>query len=279
MSESRKHEAVKLYNRSANLIDLMRHERGSKPAGDFIRYYRILWQDAKQFVNDPDFDRSVPPVGASNYFLGLLLASPRRYTVKRVQDSAHMLNSYLRDYLAFNYPDLASQFWPEIQDQEELEQELDRLRAHNRSLDSDLVQAKHRIDQLNEMLASLKTPSSLEIPEEVLDKLNPLEQTRLLEAVRAYRVNAWTPAAAVCGMILEGRLQTLCRRHGVGLRGIGGMIRDLGEKGLLKGYYADLARVGEFFRHRASHPTSEEFDREKTTLILTSLVILIRDLF
>ena len=80
-------------------------------------------------------------------------------------------------------------------------------------------------------------------------------------------------------MILEGRLQQLCHENNIQPGGIGEMIRRLGEVGLLKGYYKDLAKVGEFFRHRASHPTSEEFDREKTTLVLTSLIILIRDSF
>jgi hypothetical protein len=277
MSKSRRQEAIRLYNRSAELINSMRHERGSKSAGDSAHYYHILWQDVKQFVNDPDFDRCVPSLTTGSQLLQLLL--PRRVTVKQVRNKANMLCSYLRDYLVFNYPDTAPQFWPEAQDQEDLEQEIDRLRTRSRSLENALAQAKLRISQLDETLLALKTPSQFEVPEDVLDKLDPLEQARLLEVVQAYRVNAWTPAAAVCGMILESRLQALCRRHGIRSGGIGQMIQGLGEKGLLKGYYQSLAQVGEFFRHRASHPTSEEFDREKTTLVLTALVILIRDLF
>ena len=118
------------------------------------------------------------------------------------------------------------------------------------------------------------TRSQFEVPDQVLDKLTLLERTRLVEAVQAYRVNAWTPAAAVCGMLLEGRLQQLCRQNNIRLGGMSAMIRRLGEAGLLHGYHENLARVGEFFRHRATHPTSEESDREKTTLVLTSLFIL-----
>jgi hypothetical protein len=143
----------------------------------------------------------------------------------------------------------------------------------------ELAEAEQEVSHLKERLAGLETPSKYEIPQEVLDKLDQLERTRLLEAVQAYRVNAWTPAAAVCGMILEGRLQRLCRENNISLGGIKDMIQRLDEAGLLRGYHQNLAQVGEFFRHRASHPTSEEFDREKATLVLASLVILIRDLF
>ena len=57
------------------------------------------------------------------------------------------------------------------------------------------------------------------------------------------------------------------------------MIPRLGKAGLLGKHQQKLAEVGEFFRHRSAHPTTEVFDREKTTLILTALVILVRELF
>jgi hypothetical protein len=196
-----------------------------------------------------------------------------------MKDGLLMLQGYLRDYISYKYPDLATHNFPQLRSRAEIEQQIESLKARNRALEDSLATATGRLDRLKEMLLALRTPSQFEIPEEVLGKLDSLECARLLEAVQAYRVNAWTPAAAVCGMILEGRLQKLCREHGIRPGGIGDMIRRLGEAGLLRGYYQNLAQVGEFFRHRASHPTSEEFDREKTTLVLTSLVILIRDLF
>lgn len=128
-------------------------------------------------------------------------------------------------------------------------------------------------------LAGLQTPANFDIPEDVLAKLSNIEKARLVEAVQAYRVGAWTPAASVCGTILEGRLQSLCRENNLPTGGIGQMIRQLGDAKLLKDYYHNLAKVGEFFRHRSSHPTTEEFDKEKVSLILNSLIILLRDLF
>jgi len=197
-------------------------------------------------------------------------------TVRQVNDRANMLRRYLEDYIALN-PYLADRI--RRRDERKLERQLEDLKARHLRLADELTVTHDKLEHCQERLAGLETPSWYEVPQQVLDKLDPLERTRLLEAVQAYRVNAWTPAAAVCGMILEGRLQKLCRENGIRPGGIGDMIRRLGEAGLLESYYQNLAQVGEFFRHRATHPTSEEFDREKTTLVLTSLIILVRDLF
>jgi hypothetical protein len=186
-----------------------------------------------------------------------------------------MLVNYLRDYIKLN-PSIAS--YIHIEDEQDLQRAISDLRSENSDLQMELDDSRRDCEKLRTSLVGLKTPSQFEVPAQVLEKLEPLEQTRLLEAVQAYRVNAWTPTAAVCGMLLEGRLQKLCRDNGIPSGGMGEMIRRLGEAGLLRSYYQNLARVGEFFRHRASHPTTEEFDREKTTLVLTSLIILIREL-
>lgn len=279
--ERQRYKAVRLYNRCVELIQsLNRRSRFEKVKRTDA--YDALWEDVKEFVDDPvDFECSVPRTGIGISVLGPLLGFPR-YTVKEFTDMLLMLQGYLRDYIAFKYPDLAMHNFPHYQesrDRAEMEQQIKSLRARNSILEDDLSATTSRLNHLHEMLFALRTPSQFKISQEVLDKLDQLERTRLLEAVQAYRVNAWTPAAAVCGMILEGRLQRLCREHGVRPGGIGEMIRRLGDAGLLRGHHEHLARVGEFFRHRAVHPTSEEFDREKTTLALTSLVILVRDLF
>jgi hypothetical protein len=258
-------EAVRLlYNRSILLTNLLERRFSLDKDSDLVNLYNTLREDVKNFVDEPGFARSVPVAQDAS-------------TVEQLRDKAHILQSYLRDYIAPKYPSFRSYLYPQYK--QKLQVKLGRLEARNRALEQKLAETTRQLNRFKEMLAALETPSQFEIPQLVLDKLDPLEQTRILEAVQAYRVNAWTPTAAVCGMILEGRLQKLCKENDIRLGGIADMIRRLGEADLLKGYYQNLAQVGEFFRHRASHPTSEEFDREKTTLVLTSLVILIRDLF
>jgi hypothetical protein len=200
----------------------------------------------------------------------------RASTRRQVSDRAFTLQRYLQDYIDLN-PALGLRIG--TKDEQKLERQLKDSQLFHLELADKLVATDRELKYCQERLAGLETPSQYKVPEKVLNKLDPLERRRLLEAVQAYRVNAWTPAAAVCGMILEGRLQRLCKENGIRSGGIWEMIRRLGEADLLKGYYQNLAQVGEFFRHRATHPTSEEFDREKTTLVLTSLIILIRDLF
>lgn len=324
---------ARLWNRAIHLLNSLsqqireseRHPppllptRNRRASGD----YNDLRNEIKAIINDPDYDRLVPPlrdlgfilrslgpwsivffyfgvVGFLLITLGVILSPVvsgglkwilatsslvlviviilpwGTGSIRRVHRMTEKLTSYLANYIGLERPGLASQMWPDQEVQSR--QRVSELESVNRDLRSALQEADRQISGLKQRLAGLATPSQYEIDERALHKLDSLERTRLLEAVQAYRVNAWTPAAAVCGMILEGRLQRLCRVHGMPAGGIGDMIRRLGEAGLLRSYYQDLAQVGEFFRHRASHPTSEEFDREKTTLVLTSLVILIRDL-
>lgn len=316
LSTDRIKQLVQLNNRLVGLADSLRRRSGSDRNRDLATRYNILRADVRQLVNDPDFDRTVPPAWCFEPFpliplaflvvsLGIvpayfLLESKQFWgvviialglvalglfeiylllpasTIEQVQDRTKMLHQYLEDYIALN-PDLASQIL--TKDEQKLKRQLVDLQSRHLGLADLLTATTHKLEHCQERLAGLKTPSRYEVPQQVLNKLDPLERRRLLEAVQAYRVNAWTPAAAVCGMILEGRLQRLCKENGIRSGGIGEMIRRLGGAGLLKGYYQNLAQVGEFFRHRATHPTSEEFDREKTTLVLTSLIILIRDLF
>lgn len=153
-----------------------------------------------------------------------------------------------------------------------------QLKDRNSALQSDNLMLHKELDSLTQKWQLVQTPIPYDIPTDVLDRLEVTERLRLIEAVQAYRVGAWTPAASVCGTILEARLQRLCRENDIELGGIGSMIKRLGEHGLLRGYYQNLAQVGEIFRHRSAHPTTEDFDREKLTLILASLMILLRDL-
>jgi len=313
-------QIVQVFNRSLGLQGSLRGKPKSYRSRDLAHRYNVLREDVKRLVNDPGFDRAVPPAWSLNpwkhiplaisaiavalvvvYLLfgrevvstvlvagllvvfiagtivlvsgehGRLVAS----SAEQVWDRTNMLVSYLRDYINLN-PSVASQVY--FKDERDLQSELDDLRSNNLDLQMKLGDSERACARLTTELAGLRTPSQFEVPAQVLAKLEPLEQTRLLETVQAYRVNAWTPAAAVCGMLLEGRLQRICRENGIPGGGIGDMIRRLGEAGLLKSYYQNLAKVGEYFRHRASHPTTEVFDREKTTLILTSLIILIREL-
>jgi hypothetical protein len=213
--------------------------------------------------------------------LGFALVVELRPTTTRreVYERARVLKQFVLDHMGYEYPYLAEQTRPSKDRSQEFERKVEALELENEMQAQKLQEAQERIHGLQERLAGLETPSHFEVDDKVLAKLEPLEKIRLLEAIQAYRVNAWTATAAVCGMILEGRLQRLCRANHIPTGSINAMIQRLGEAGLLRGYFEQLARVGEFFRHRAAHPTSEIFDREKTTLILTCLVLLVREVF
>ncbi len=198
----------------------------------------------------------------------------------------NVLREEIIEHLRVCAPDVAAQHWP-------TEGEAQRLRARAESAESEINERLDDLDRLQGdltakdceisrligMLNAVSAPEAFPIDESVLCKLDARDRQRLTEAVLAFRVRAWTPAAAMCGMLLEGRLQQLCVRHNLPRRGIPAMIEMLAHEGLLKGHHEQLARVASFFRNRSAHPTTEEFDREKTSLVLTSLVLLIRDVF
>ena len=311
-------ELKRLYDRCTSLLDSLRGKPSQSRNRDAAVRYNMLRRDVKRLTKAANFDRLVPrawywtpvrdiPLGILALGLvegvGYLLLSREAFrdlqgpvlaigtigaivvaallffqqgsplvssTVEQVRDRASMLRDYLVE-LARGHPYLTV-----YSDQERQTQALE---AQNDDLSTEVEDLRHELERSRELLSGFQSPSRFEVADDVLAKLDPLEKTRLLEAVQAYRVNAWTPAAAVCGMILEGWLQRLCRQNGIAQGSMRVMIERLGEAGLLQGYHDKLAQIGEFFRHRATHPTTEEFDREKTTLVLTSLVILIRDLF
>lgn len=319
MTDDAEAQLVELYNRAELLETRIRRLRALNVYGappDIVRVYNYLRADVQQWASDPDFIRSAPPelyypswavnwryvavgllallvVAAPLYLaagstgvivlgvaaaviavLSLWLKSRERPPLLR---NVRERNLALRDYLHLQfhrYPRLACQVEPgKWQAQvERLEGQTDYLLGR---LDDLVAENEH----WRELWAGLSDPLPFDLSPHDLARLEPLEQTRLREAVQAYRVRSWTPAAAVCGMILEGRLQQLCRENGLETGGMNAMIERLHAAGLLGGHYRDLARVGEFFRHRAAHPTAEEFDRDKTTLILTSLLVLVRDVF
>jgi hypothetical protein len=194
-------------------------------------------------------------------------------TIREVQSRAWVLHSYLQNRLRAD-PGLARRVEPGS-----LQAQIEYLEEQQRNHWQWEAEQERAAQHWQELWVGLSEPLPFDLAEGILAKLDLLEQTRLREAVQAYRVRAWTPAAAVCGMLLEGRLQRLCQEHGLETGGMRDMIERLGAANLLGRHHREMAQVGEFFRHRAAHPSSEVFDQEKTTLILTLLLLLVRDVF
>jgi hypothetical protein len=267
-------QLVQVYKRASRLLGSLEGRPKKNRNRDFAVRYNTLRADTKRIVKDPDFDRLIPrawywtPVrdtaiafilliavsviayfalgvdGFINYMMvttvivilgaivgGNWLSQHDWYvasTNQEVWDRASMLHDYLVE-LARRDPNLT------VASDQNWRQEF--LERNNAELHAELEGARNELRRLSELLDGLETPSQFEVSDQVLDKLSPLERTRLLEAIQAYRVNAWTPAAAVCGMILEGWLQRLCRDNSIRLGGMRGMIARLGEAGLLYGLY------------------------------------------
>ncbi len=133
-------------------------------------------------------------------------------SIEQLFEKTRSLEEYLRDYIEVE-PAIASKV--RFRNNADLEAQIRNLQTIRQNLESILEDT--RLDYEDEIKrlrgevtiwqqkwAGLQTPANFDIPEDVLAKLSNIEKARLVEAVQAYRVGAWTPAASVCGTILEG---------------------------------------------------------------------------
>jgi hypothetical protein len=57
-------------------------------------------------------------------------------------------------------------------------------------------------------------------------------------------------------------------------------IEKLVEMGIIKSkHHSSIIDLSKFFGHRAAHPTTEVFDRNKANLVLSSLFIIVEEVF
>lgn len=175
INKRRKH-VVDLYNRTRQLYESLRRKGiRSYSDRDAVVLYTTLRQEAEQLFSDPAFDSAVPPAYQKN-------------TTNEILRRLQMLFYYVQQHIADHYPSLRSQVLSK--ETEDWEMKYRQLGEHYRTLKAELENVQHQQDELRRLYASLQTPAQLTISEEILDKLEPLEQTRLLEAVQAYRVSA-----------------------------------------------------------------------------------------
>ena len=144
------------------------------------------------------------PILVVSGMLALVLGWSPIPTVSEVSHAARALYDYLEDYKD-RHPRLAQHIVPEADQTQQLQQDLATVHIDMAETEDLLRETEAERDELRERLAGLETPSQFEVDQSMLDKLDDLERSRFLEAVQAYRVNAWTPTAAVCGLLLEGR--------------------------------------------------------------------------
>jgi len=199
-------QLVQLLNRSEGLLNSLHVKsrsryRSDERNTDLAARYNVLRADVRRSVNDPDFDRTVPPAWCFKPFphipfaflvpllgIGLayfLLESNEFWavvvtalglviiygifavslfpasTIEQVQDRATMLHQYLQDYITLN-PDLASRI--QRKSEQRLERQLEYLQSYNLELEKQLAELRRRESAYLSIISQAQTSATYSLP-------------------------------------------------------------------------------------------------------------------
>ncbi len=105
-------------------------------------------------------------------------------------------------------------------------------------------------------------------------------QDLFYEALNTYRNGCYIACCLMCGRILEALVKDACDKTNIKFSGLGDGIKGLKAAGCLGGKPHDgLMSVSKYYRDKVTHPTSEVFGKDKAKWFLSSLLILIDELF
>lgn len=131
-----------------------------------------------------------------------------------------------------------------------------------------------------EIIKNSRTKSDYSVDEYKLKMFSGNNLKLINEAIDAYSVGAYTACICVCRNILQKLIQQLCKENSIKGGSLESQITQLVDAKIITNkYHSQLIDVAKFFGHRAAHPTTEVFSKEKASLILSSLFIINEDLF
>jgi hypothetical protein len=105
-------------------------------------------------------------------------------------------------------------------------------------------------------------------------------QDLFYEALNTYRNGCYIACCLMCGRILEALVKDACDKNNIKFSGLGNGINELKTAGCLGGkHHSDLMSIVKYYRDKVVHPTGEAFDKDKAKWFLSSLLILIDELF
>jgi len=159
------------------------------------------------------------------------------------------------------------------------QKELEELRLENRKCNNRLADHERKEQTYLEIIKKTKTASEYVLDEEKLKFFLGNNLVLIKEALDSYSVGAYTACTCVCRTILQDLIQKLCKENSVAEGSLKSQIDKLIESEVIReGHHSNLLEITKFLGHRASHPTTEIFDRNKANLILSSLFILNEEL-
>jgi hypothetical protein len=154
-----------------------------------------------------------------------------------------------------------------------LSDEINQIKEENLKLEE---LNKITSESLNRFIHAEEFP----ISEKILSKIPKDIAPTLHDAFSAYGAGSYTACVCVCRNIIQGLVQEQCAKESIRENGLDKQIKSLiSIKKIKQRHNQTLLDTVATLGHRSAHPTSEVFTKEKASLVLNGLMILIDEVF
>lgn len=160
------------------------------------------------------------------------------------------------------------------------DEKINRLKNQINLLEENKSKLEDNNRIISESLNKYINSDDFSISEDVLNNVPKEISSILHDALRAYVAGSYTGCVCVCRKIIEGLVQEQCAKEGIKENGLNKQIKALiSIKNIDKKHNQTLLNTITALGNRSAHPTTEFFTKEKASLVLNGLLILMEEEF
>lgn len=154
------------------------------------------------------------------------------------------------------------------------------LEDKNKLLDEKNLKLEETNRIISESLNKYIKSDEFSISEEILNTVPKDISSTLHDALRAYGAGSYTGCVCVCRNIIQSLVQKQCTKEGIKENGLNKQINALiSIKKIEQKHNQTLLDTVTALGNRSAHPTTEVFTKEKASLVLNGLLILMEEVF
>lgn len=160
------------------------------------------------------------------------------------------------------------------------DEKINRLKSEINLLEENKSKLEDNNRIISESLNKYINSDDFSISEDVLNNVPKEISSILHDALRAYVAGSYTGCVCVCRKIIESLVQEQCAKEGIKENGLNKQIKALiSIKNIDKKHNETLLNTITALGNRSAHPTTEFFTKEKASLVLNGLLILMEEEF
>jgi len=160
------------------------------------------------------------------------------------------------------------------------DKKIDRLKDEIKQIKEENLKLEETNRLNSESLNRFINVEEFPISEKILSKIPTNISLTLHDSLRAYGSGSYSACICVSRNIIQGLVQEQCAKNDIKETGLNKQIDALISRKIIKQKHNQtlldtVATLG----HRSAHPTTEVFTKEKASLVLNGLLILIDEVF